>query len=90
MKINDLGRVSNVNPYKKTQETSKVSGEGKLRSKDEVQISSEAKALLESQKTDLHREEKIDALRRAVQDGTYNVDARQIAQKLLQNLTTPE
>jgi negative regulator of flagellin synthesis FlgM len=90
LKINEPGRVGNVHLYKKTQEASQVRGEGKLRSKDEVQISSEAKALLESQKTDLHREEKIDALKKAVQDGTYQVDARQIAQKLLQNFNQSE
>jgi negative regulator of flagellin synthesis FlgM len=91
MKINDIGRIGNVNPYKKSQGTASVAkGEGKSRSKDEVQISSEAMALLETNKGQQTRQDRVESLKNAVQEGTYVVGSDQIARKLLQNWKASE
>ena len=78
MKINGSNHVGAVNPYKKNQELYQSEAAGKKKKKDELVISSEAKALHGSQSTD-----RIEKLKSAVASGTYYVDAGKIAEKLL-------
>jgi negative regulator of flagellin synthesis FlgM len=83
MKINDVGRIGNVNPYKQSGEpVSTVKSENKSRSKDEVKISSEAMALLETRKKEITPDDRIELLRKSIQEGTYHVETRHIAEKL--------
>ncbi len=78
MKINEPSRVGNVNPYRKTAAGSQASAASRASRKDEVQISTEAKELLGS----VRNPEKLDELKKAVSTGTYNVDAKEVAEKL--------
>lgn len=85
MKINGTNRVGAVNQYVKSQEAYNASGAGKTgKKKDQVEISSEAKELLETHNSaaaEKHRE-KVEALKTSVANGTYKVDARSLAEKL--------
>ncbi|TBL72990.1 flagellar biosynthesis anti-sigma factor FlgM [Paenibacillus thalictri] len=86
MKINGTNRVGNINEYKKSLEARAHLQEGKKgKNKDQVEISSMAKELLEAQGATgtEQKREKLESLRRSVDDGTYRVDARKIADKLL-------
>ncbi|AVF20122.1 flagellar biosynthesis anti-sigma factor FlgM [Paenibacillus larvae] len=49
--------------------------------KDEVQILAEAKELLDAREPE--RQKRIEELKQAVSAGTYQVDARKLAEKLL-------
>ncbi len=86
MKINDIGRVGAVQAY---QQANKVNNSKKAEiRKDNLQISREGQELLKAQKSDVlnpaHRQEKVDAIREQVQTGTYQVDARAVAGKLIE------
>ncbi|MDP5275880.1 flagellar biosynthesis anti-sigma factor FlgM [Chengkuizengella axinellae] len=82
MKINKINPVNAIQNYRQQQDihqekkTSKKSMQ-----RDEVQISPEAKELLNTKPTG--REEKIESLKESVSNGTYHVDAGKIAEKLL-------
>jgi negative regulator of flagellin synthesis FlgM len=86
MKINEVNRIGQVNPYKNNQHTKTPNESGK-KARDEVVISNEAKELLELQKTaktKLHTtQQRIDELKDAVSTGSYHVDSSKIAEKLL-------
>jgi negative regulator of flagellin synthesis FlgM len=86
MKINDSQRIGNVNPYKKANEVTAANAAGKKdKPKDQVQISSEAKELLGAQGTGMSEEQiqRLNELRESVSSGTYHVDAKKVAEKLL-------
>jgi negative regulator of flagellin synthesis FlgM len=86
MKINDSQRIGNVNPYKKASDAISTSASGKKdRPKDQVEISSEAIQLLGIQGAARSEEQiqRLDELRGSVSSGTYQVDAKKIAEKLL-------
>jgi|HigsolmetaAR203D_1030402.scaffolds.fasta_scaffold00082_65 negative regulator of flagellin synthesis FlgM len=88
MKINEYSRAGAVNSYRRQSE---VTAGGALKhrpvAKDRVQISAEAKELLEAQASgEIERAERIAELRQAVQDGTYHVPANLVADKLLRYL----
>ncbi|MFD2116999.1 flagellar biosynthesis anti-sigma factor FlgM [Paenibacillus yanchengensis] len=84
MKINESGRVSGIaNPYKLQQEM-RAEQFGTKRRKDEVQISPEAKEMLQSsQLNQAERSKHIEQLKQSVASGTYHVEAGKIAEKLL-------
>jgi negative regulator of flagellin synthesis FlgM len=77
MKINDTSRIGNVNPYRKAG-NGQLASANKTSKKDEVQISTEAKKLLSS----VRNPEKLEELKKAVSTGTYQVNAREVAEKL--------
>ncbi|WP_282938792.1 flagellar biosynthesis anti-sigma factor FlgM [Paenibacillus sp. RC67] len=85
MKINGTNRVGAVNQYMKSQEAYAASEKAKTsKKKDKVEISSEAKELLETQNPAAAEKarEKVEALKSSVAAGTYKVDARTLAEKL--------
>jgi negative regulator of flagellin synthesis FlgM len=83
MKINDIHRAGRIQAYQNQAGAgSNVVGR-KPRQKDELVISSAAKELLQASAGSAARAEKIAELKRAVSAGTYHVDARRIADKLL-------
>lgn len=81
MKINDTNRIGTFNPYARNQAANSYGKSGKKSmGKDEVQISAEAKELLDAREPD--RQKRIEELKQAVSAGTYQVDARKLAEKL--------
>lgn len=86
MKINESQRSSGINPYARSKHSTSVNGaEKKNKVKDEVQISAEAKELLESRKSSRSEElsQRIEDLKQSVASGTYHVEAGKVAEKLL-------
>lgn len=85
MKINDVNRVSAVNPYWKNTDAKVANGiEKKEKPKDEVLISAEAQELLDADvSASIERGKKIQELKQSVASGTYHVEAGQVAEKLL-------
>lgn len=93
MKINETSRVSAINPYNKQQDNLvKRQDRDKVKQKDEVQISPEAKELRELQElqtasankpASAARIQELQELKQQVSTGTYHVDAGKIAEKLL-------
>ena len=84
MKINENQRIGNINKYIQNNESRSVSGTEKKKRKDEVQISAEAKELLENTSAVRSNEQnqRIQELKESVSAGTYHVEARKIAEKL--------
>ncbi|MEW9702584.1 flagellar biosynthesis anti-sigma factor FlgM [Paenibacillus sp. SI8] len=86
MKINDNQRIGAVNPYKKSGDATFAHAAGKKgKAKDQVEISAEAKELLGVQGSARTEEQarRIEDLKGSVASGTYQVDARKLAEKLL-------
>jgi negative regulator of flagellin synthesis FlgM len=86
MKINEGQRIGAVNSYTKVNDNKSANTIGKKeKPKDQVEISSEAQELLGAQGVSRTDEQaiRIDELKSAVTSGTYQVDARKIAEKLL-------
>lgn len=85
MKIHEVGRSGALNAYRRHNEAAIDNNvRSRKMAKDRVQISAEAKELLEAQAVnDPDRAERISELKQAVHDGTYHVPAAQIADKLL-------
>ncbi|MGG0720062.1 flagellar biosynthesis anti-sigma factor FlgM [Robertmurraya massiliosenegalensis] len=79
MKINPL-RSINVNPYNKQAE--KIEPTQKAKGKDKVEISTEAMKLQKLGNIELERQEKVDAIKKEVQSGNYEVNAKVIAEKM--------
>ncbi|MCM3493483.1 flagellar biosynthesis anti-sigma factor FlgM [Paenibacillus sp. FSL K6-1566] len=85
MKINESGRVNGVNSYQRNIESRELQHIDKnKRKKDEVSISPEAMELsAQSKVQDPERAEKIQRLKEAVSNGTYEVPADRLVDKLL-------
>lgn len=87
MKINDNQRIGAVNPYKKTGDAKFMSqaANKKEKAKDQVEISAEAKEMLDAKGTVRTEEQaqRIKELKASVASGTYYVDANKIAEKLI-------
>lgn len=85
MKINESGRVNGVNSYQRNIESRELQHiDKKNRKKDEVSISPEAMELsAQSKVQDPERAEKIQRLKEAVSNGTYEVPADRLVDKLL-------
>ncbi|MWC30922.1 flagellar biosynthesis anti-sigma factor FlgM [Paenibacillus sp. MMS18-CY102] len=83
MKINEPQRLGAVNPYAKHNEQRAAEASRKKKT-DNVQISSEAMEMLQSQNvTSPERQKQIEALKEQVSTGTYHVESGKIAEKLL-------
>lgn len=86
MKINENKRIGALNPYNKSNENRSAGIVGKKdKPKDQLEISSEAKELLSTSGTTRTPEHlsRLEELRDSVNSGTYHVDAKKIAEKLL-------
>ncbi|NBI27730.1 flagellar biosynthesis anti-sigma factor FlgM [Chengkuizengella marina] len=82
MKINKINPVNAIQNYRQQQDINQEKkASKKAMQRDEVQISPEAKELLDAKPTE--REEKIEDLKQSVSNGTYQVDTNKIAEKLL-------
>lgn len=79
MKINPM---QSVNAYQKLQETQKQQAHDKQTRSDQVEISQEAKELAESKENrSPEQQERIDAIKEQVKNGTYEVNAQETARK---------
>lgn len=76
------------NIYKTNDERKSGYVEGKTVNKSTVEISSQAKALVKriSESEDTNFSEKVEAIRRSIQDGTYSVDTEKIADRILEKI----
>lgn len=78
MKINNSGRIGVVQQYQKNSiPAGPAYSRGKI-GKDELHISDAAKELLGA-----NRSERIEELKQSVENGTYQVEASKLAEKLL-------
>ncbi|WP_400162309.1 flagellar biosynthesis anti-sigma factor FlgM [Brevibacillus sp. TJ4] len=85
MRINEPNRTGMINAYNKTG-TTPVGKSGKLAmGKDEVKISTEAMEMLKMVEDlqALARREKVEQLRKQVEENTYHVPTEKIADKFL-------
>lgn len=91
MKINDVHRAGGILNYQQNVGSMQgTSASKKGQSKDSLQISDAAKELLEIQGTsNAGRSEKMMELKQAIQEGTYQVDAHKLAEKMLQYFKNP-
>ncbi|UAL47016.1 flagellar biosynthesis anti-sigma factor FlgM [Sutcliffiella horikoshii] len=81
MKINNLG-PSGINPYKNQMKQQHAAKANQTKS-DQVEISSRAKELQERSLFTEARQEKIAKLKVSVENGTYQVDSKAIANKMI-------
>ncbi|MMZ44640.1 Anti-sigma-28 factor, FlgM [compost metagenome] len=82
MRIERPNQIQPINPYRQQemkQDETKVKGKGR----DQLEISNEALELQRTQETEAERNERIAELKKQVQEGTYHVDAKVIAEALL-------
>lgn len=82
MKINNYG-TQGINPYKKQinklDQANKTAGQGT----DKVEISAAAKELQQVSQVSPERAEKIDALKKQVQSGNYEINPQDVAKSIL-------
>ena len=87
MKIfnNNIQKV--LNAYNKNTNTKKVKESNRFSKKDEFSISKEAKEIQRAMKAAKNspdiRKEKIQEIRERINSGNYNVDAKKIAEKMI-------
>lgn len=80
MKINPLGPLNN--PYQKQAGSERLEKlNPSKQNRDKVEISNEAKKMQQGNNIDAARQEKIDALKKKVESGTYHVDPEKTAKK---------
>ncbi|MFC1286976.1 flagellar biosynthesis anti-sigma factor FlgM [Bacillus paralicheniformis] len=82
MKINQYG-TQPVNPYHKSFEKQTASSQAAAQPEDKVEISEKAKELQKGPDLMKERQEKIAQLKAAVENGTYKVDGKGIAEKMV-------
>ncbi|MFX0560606.1 flagellar biosynthesis anti-sigma factor FlgM [Tepidibacillus infernus] len=82
MKINDINRIQGISRYQQQINQKERQLKKTESKKDEINISDEAKALLEQTK-DVGREEKINQIKDQIKNGTYQVDSGKVAEKIL-------
>jgi negative regulator of flagellin synthesis FlgM len=82
MKINNLG-PSGMNPYKNQLKQQQVKATSHAKG-DQIEISSKAKEMQERSKFAEARQEKVARLKTSVENGTYQVDAKAVANKMME------
>ncbi|WP_066175608.1 flagellar biosynthesis anti-sigma factor FlgM [Bacillus marinisedimentorum] len=84
MKVNgnQYGNM-NVNPYKK--QLDKVEQAKQMNSKqtDKIEISKEAQQMQQKSPIEAERQEKVEAIKKQVESGTYKVDPQLVAKKMV-------
>ena len=83
MKINSVNTNNMINAYSKQKQYVKTENLNKV-SKDKVEISEEAKYLskINSDNENINID-KVNEIKKKIQDGTYNINSRNIAQKII-------
>ncbi|WP_128896372.1 flagellar biosynthesis anti-sigma factor FlgM [Longirhabdus pacifica] len=87
MKINDTNRVSALNHYRKQSHDYQAQTDKLGKKKDQLQISSQAKEMLEIQASEkinsIEKQERLEQLKEEVNSGTYRVADEKLVDKLL-------
>ncbi len=88
MKIDQFHSNYVQNTFKNSEERKNGHVEGKTVGKSTVEISTQAKALVKkiSESEDTHFSEKVEQIRRSIQEGSYSVDTDKIADKILEKI----
>lgn len=73
---------SSLNPYQKQLHKQAEIQQG-VRKKDELQISSHAKQLLENAKPEEERQVRVEKIKQSVQNGDYQIDPQKTAKKMI-------
>lgn len=83
MKINHIGGPHGINPYR--QQLNKIQQKEQTAKKqaDQVEISAAAKDLQKLSAMEKERAAKVEKIRSQVESGTYKIDPRQIAEKMV-------
>jgi negative regulator of flagellin synthesis FlgM len=81
MKINNIGN-QNINPYQRNMNKLDSAVKSGKAPSDKIEISSTAKEMQETSKLMKERQAKVNALKDQVQNGTYTIDPKAIAQGL--------
>jgi negative regulator of flagellin synthesis FlgM len=87
MKINDVSRLAQMQSYQKTaRQQNAASGSAARTARDGVSISPEAMQMARdiSSEVNTDRAERIQSVKAAIQNGTYDVEPSAVAQKLMQ------
>lgn len=82
MKIQGYG-VNAINPYKNQQLKTTEVQKNNLNFKDQLEISTQAKDLQGVKSYETERTDRVAELKAQIQNGTYQVDSRKLAQDLL-------
>lgn len=83
MKINNFG-PRGINPYQQQQYNRVQQQEQTARNKaDKVEISTAAKDLQQLSTVEKERAAKVNKIKSEIDNGTYKIDSRQIAEKIL-------
>ncbi len=86
MRITNLENVTSV--YQKSTNNA-VTKQEKIEKKDKIEISKEAReyqlGLKKVNELPEIRQDKVDAIKKQIQDGSYSVDSNKIADKILNN-----
>lgn len=82
MKIPKIN-IPQVNPYKANEMKMQKTAEKTTQRADKLEISSEAKHLSEASSYTVARNEKVQAIQKQIESGTYKVNPDQIAQGLI-------
>lgn len=84
--IGDVGRALGIDRIRRTSDKSKTeaasTGTG-AQAPDDVEVSAEAKALLDARSAPDIRQEKVAALKQVIADGTYEVSSHALAERLI-------
>ncbi len=73
--------MHSLNMYRKQQEVKGNEDHNQSNKRDEVNISSEAKQMQASKSGSVDREDKIQEIKEKIENGTYNVDPKEVARK---------
>ncbi len=82
MKINNVGPAG-MNPYKKNINRLEEAKQSSFQAKDKLEISTTAKELQQTSQVITQRQEKVEALKVSVQNGTYKLDASETAKSIV-------
>lgn len=81
MRINPIHSM-NTNPYKKVAETDMDKIPTK-KTKDKLEISTEAKELLQGSEWAAERQKKVNEIKKLIESGDYEINYKKTAEKLL-------
>ena len=82
MKINNVGPAG-MNPYKKNINRLEEAKQSSFQAKDKLEISTTAKELQQTSQVITQRQERREALKVSVQNGTYTLDAGETAKSIV-------
>lgn len=85
MKINPLHSLT-TNPYQNTAKQKETAKETERKQADKLEISVDAKKMLEHSEVRTEREKKVAELKKQYEAGTYKVDYERTAEKMLKFL----